>query len=100
MKNQKKYLTRDQILKDIAKAHKKIVKLKAEAAQLDAAAEFQKLAGNQGAYEAAANDAESLWKKAERCENTRLKKLGATLAAFDTKPMFGDEQVVLQRLHD
>jgi len=29
-------------------------------------------------------------------ENKRLKKLGRTLAMFDTKPLIGDEQVTLQ----
>jgi len=43
-----------------------------------------------------------LWRKASRIENTRLKRLGATLAMFDTVPLGGDgldkREVVLQNL--
>jgi len=97
-KRQKKYVTRESILKDIDAAHRKIKKLTSEAADLDLIAEMAKVCGNQAAYEVNAEEAERLWKRAERMENTRLKKLGATLAAFDSVPMFGDSQVVLQKV--
>lgn len=98
MKRQKRYLTAEMVLQDITKAHKKIAKLKSQAATLDADAEVAKLMGNQSSFEVASDEAETIWKKVERMETTRLRRLQNTLAAFQTKPMFGEEGVVLQRV--
>lgn len=98
MKRQKRYLTAEMALQDITKAHKKIAKLKSQAATLDADAEVAKLMGNQSSFEVASDEAEAIWKKVERMETTRLRRLQNTLAALQTKAMFGEEGVVLQRV--
>lgn len=97
MKRQKKYLTREAILKDIAAAHRRMAKWSGRALELSVAAEMQKALGNHARSVALYHDSYYLLERCERIRDTRLKKLGATLAAFDTKPMFGDEQVVLQK---
>jgi len=97
-RKQKQHLSREMIERDIAAAHRKILKLKTQAAEKDAGAEMAKLCGEQAPYEILSEEAEKLWKKAERVENTRLKKLGLALSAFLTKPMFGEEGVVLQKV--
>lgn len=99
MKRQKKYLTREMILKDIDRAQKKRDMARKTAASFaDAAkswAAFNTAASDEKAAEAK-EQSERWWGIAERVENTRLVKLKRTLAAFDTQPMFGDEQTVLQ----
>jgi hypothetical protein len=106
MKRQKKYQTREMILKDIDRAVKKREGYRREASVQDAAhAAFSKLAsegiGGQVALRMiqaneARDEANRLWDSAKRIDQTRLPKLQRTLAAFDTQPMFGDEQTVLQ----
>lgn len=108
MKKQKKYVTRDMILKDIDRAHRKMERLKKEAAlQDELSREWAKMAcvepdtdkstGQIVKSEASRDEANRLWDSAKRIDQTRLPKLQRTLAAFDTQPMFGDEQVVLQQ---
>lgn len=100
MKKQKKYVTRDMILGDIEKSNRKMERLRKEAAVQDDLANGYKLLGTAESREKFADIkewAERLWKQAERIETTRLAKLKRTLAAFDTQPMFGDSQVVLQQ---
>lgn len=106
MKAQKKYVTREMILKDIDRALKKREGFKRQAKiQDDAAKAYSMLATecawesvekNRIASESARDEANRLWDSAKRIDQTRLPKLQRTLAAFDTQPMFGDEQVVLQ----
>jgi len=100
-KRQKKYLTRDMILKDIDKAHRKIKQAEVEAGLTDALILFFRDTGNRAKLEEHQGISDRLWKKINRLKNTRLKKLGMTLAAFDTAPMPGvvdSEQVVLEKV--
>ena len=84
------------IVKDIDAAITKLAVLQAKAAGCDAESCIYRAAENKTAMDEAQMEADKLWARADRLKNTRLKKLKLTLAAFDTKPMFGDEQVVLQ----
>lgn len=101
-KHQKKYKTRESILRDIEIATQEMWRLRKDAAlQDDASKAFAQLgtplSGEQATQ--ARDAANKLWDAAKRIEQTRLLKLKHTLAAFDTKPMgFADDQVVLQRI--
>lgn len=102
MKRQKKYTSREMILKGIDAAHRKIKRLRKQADELTASALLYAEMGNEVKAKAAREDSEKLWEQSNRVENKRLKKLGATLAAFDTVPLgiegLNQEQVVLERV--
>jgi len=93
----KKYTTEASILKDIDKAHAKIKKLEAFAqTHLDME---ELLRGSDVATPTARKhqeEADMLLGKIKRLRETRLVRLGKTLAMFRTKPLVGDETVVLQ----
>lgn len=83
-RGQKKYRTREMVLKDIDVARKKMEKTRKDAGEKEAEAELHKVLCNATQYVVAQNEADALWRKAERLEKFRLKKLQNTLAAFDT----------------
>ena len=100
MKRQKKYLTRDQIISDIDKSSAKMNRLIKMASAHDDAAELFKVSENEVEYKRNADLADKLFAKAKRIENTRLKRLGKTLAMFDAAPFpvsgLDSQQVTLQ----
>lgn len=100
---QKKYHTRESILRDIDIARGQMMQLRQDAAlQDDASKAFAQLGTPLGEEQSsqAREAANKAWDAAKRIEQTRLLKLQHTLAAFDTKPMdFADEQVVLQKIN-
>jgi hypothetical protein len=85
----KRYTHRDEILKDIDSAHRKLAKAKTVAQEhLDAEAFLvgtTDLTGLRFHREAA----DKQFRKIKRLENVRLKKLGEKLAEMDTVPMEG-----------
>ena len=91
----KKYLTEASIIKDIDKAHAKIKKLSMQA---QTALDTEELlrGGNVSACRKAQEQADLLLGKIKRLKETRLVRLGKTLAMFKTKPLVGDDTVVLQ----
>jgi len=101
MKRQKHYTSREQILKDIDKAHRKIKRLEAKA-ELELAAERHCRSQESNRYVGHRDEANRLLGMISRLRNTRLRKLGATLAGFDTKPLQAPgldvEQSVLQKV--
>lgn len=102
MKRQKKYTSREMVIKDIDAAHRKIKRLRKQADERLAESDLFEVIGNQIAAKAAREESDKLWEQSNRVENKRLKKLGATLAAFDTAPLgiegLNQEQVVLERV--
>ncbi len=96
MKKQKHYLTAEMILKDIDDALRKIGRLQSKAGEHSALASFYLLGGTHTDYVRHMDEVGVLLKKIERLRNARLKKLQNTLTAFQTQPLFGDAQVVLQ----
>lgn len=100
-KRQKIYRSREQILKDIDAAHRKIKRLEIRA-QTEINAEKECLRQENNQYVGHRHEADRLLGKISRLRNTRLKKLGATLAEFDTTPLqvegLNVEQSVLQKL--
>ena len=100
MKRQKKYTTREQIIKDIDASIRKRDKLMSKAQAADEAAEFFRVSENDSEYRKFKEESDSMLAKAGRITNTRLKRLGRTLAMFDTEPLsacgLDDKQVTLQ----
>lgn len=98
-KRQKKYRQRTEILKDIAAAERKHARLLSKAQAALDAEEFYKMTDNTVERTKHREEADKLLGKAKRLHETRMRKLGATLAAFDTKPLQVDglnvEQAVL-----
>lgn len=83
----KNYKSRDQILKDINAAHRKIAKAKLVAQGfLD---EEELLTGTMNLVDmrAAREAADKQFRKIKRLETVRLPKLGAKLAEMDTMPL-------------
>lgn len=98
MKRQRKYTTRAMILKDIDAARRKITRLRHASQDHREQSELLATMDNRVRSGIERELAEKLWQQADRMENKRMKKLGATLAMFDTRPLIGDEQVTLQRV--
>lgn len=86
MKRQKKYTKREQVMKDIESALRKLGKLQAESYAQDNAADLLFSVGDADAQKHR-DLATGLRKKADRLKNTRLQKLKRALAAIDTKPL-------------
>lgn len=98
-RNKKLYATREAILKDIESARKKMERIRAKSVEHDEEAKAWYALGHQVNGDNEKDEAARLWRKASRIENTRLKRLGSTLAIFDTIPLSGEcEAVVLQNL--
>jgi hypothetical protein len=93
---QTKYTSEAMILKDIAKARRRFDRLRAKAVECDKTAEEMKLAGNESQFKGFQDEATRLRAQASRLENTRLVKLKHALSAFQTMPLFGERQVVLE----
>lgn len=85
-KRQKKYTTREMILKDIDKARKKYDKIMRQAGGEEDAMYLYKESDNPD-WKKHADKLDELLAKAERLKNTRLKRLQSTLAQFDTKEL-------------
>lgn len=83
-RGQKKYRTREMVIKDIDAARKKMANLRSEASECEEAASAFKRFGLLVEHDREKDLADALWRKAERLEKFRLKKLQNTLAAFDT----------------
>jgi hypothetical protein len=98
MKRQRKYTSREMILKDIDAARRKITRLRHTSQDHREQADLLVTMDNIVRSRLERELAEKLWQQADRMENKRIRKLGATLAMFDTKPLIGDEQVTLQRV--
>lgn len=98
MKRQKQYTSREMIEKDIDLAYKKHKAILAQAESCAASMNSALRLGATESFRQFRNEYERLNAKANRIQNTRLKRLQNTLAAFLTKPMFGGEAVVLQRV--
>ena len=100
MKRQKKYTTRDQIIKDIDMASAKMRGIRIKAAAFDEASELFRVSENEVEFKRNKEESERLFAKAHRIENTRLRRLIKTLAMFDTAPLgvegLSDQQVTLQ----
>jgi len=102
MKRQKRYTTREAILKDIDRALRRHARIIARAAAQEAKRDLLK--------DAAPNDPEwrgvdefvaDLLAKAQRLKDTRLRKLQNVLAAYDTELLKIEgnvKQVVLEKL--
>lgn len=101
MPKPKRYTSREMVLKDIDKAHRKIKRLKAQTQTILDAVEFLNV---EDAVERKNlnESADELLAKISRIENTRLVKLGKTLAMFDTIPLgaegLNQQDVCLQRI--
>ncbi len=89
-RRQKKHQTAEAILKDIDKSQRKVLKLRSEAGELYAVAGFHLMAEDRANYTRTMDEADALLRKAQRIQETRLKKLQNTLAAFQTGTLFGD----------
>ncbi len=83
----KKYTHRDQILKDIARAHAKIKKAKEVAQGFLDEEELLTGTGNVVELRAAREAADKQFRKIKRLEMVRLPKLGEKLAEMDTMPL-------------
>lgn len=84
---QKKYTSREMILRDIAAAERKHKRLLA-AAQIELDAEkFYEGTENIVDKKNHRDEADRLLGKAKRLKETRLRKLGLSFAAFDTQPL-------------
>lgn len=101
-KRKKIYATREAILKDIDAARRKMKRLRKQSLEHDGESKIWFSMGNEVNANNEMDESARLWRKASRIENTRLKRLGATLAMFDTVPLGGDgldkREVVLQNL--
>lgn len=89
-------------MKDIEKAHKKILKFKREAQTCLDAEEMLAGSDNVNTLREVREQADDLLGKVRRLENTRLVKLGKTLAMFDTMPIpvegLNQPDVILQKI--
>lgn len=97
---QKIYRTRESIVKDIDAEIRRMKRLREKALDCDEAAGVLLTLVNSVQYNKEKDAADKLWAQAGRIETTRLKKLGATLAMWDTMPFAEtpEEQVVLQKV--
>jgi len=77
----RRYTDRNQIIKDIDSTHRKIARLTA-------------IVAKQGDKD----EEEMAIAKIKRLRETRLVRLGKTLAMFDTMPLIGDNEVILQKV--
>lgn len=102
MKRQRKYTSREMIVRDIDAAHRKMKRLRAAAQDAAETAELAATMGNDVQCRNSRDESDRLWLKSNRIENTRLRKLGATLAMWDTAPLgvegLSAEQVTLQKI--
>lgn len=85
-KRQKKYTSREQVIKDIDKALRKFDRLLSRARAQEELMWLLKDAANVE-YKKHADTLEALLEKAERLKKTRLEKLKRVLAAIDTAPL-------------
>lgn len=90
MKRQRRYTTEAMVLRDINAAHRKLKRVRDQAAAAQSEADL--FAGDLDEKQKIERDkcldrADKLWKKAERLENTRLPKLSGVLAAIRTEPL-------------
>lgn len=96
----KRYQTREQILRDINAAHRKIKRLEKKAESELALEKTFKDSGTFGPGTKHRDLANKFLGQIKRLKETRLVRLGKTLAMFDTEPMPGvtDRSVVLQSI--
>jgi len=83
----KRYTKREQIIKDIDTAHRKIAKAKVVMQEHFDMEELLRGCGANAEQRAATEAADKQMRKIKRLETVRLPQLGAKLAEFDTIPI-------------